>query len=255
MMESIDINVDCGESFGNWRMGIDDRIIPLITTANVACGFHAGDPLTMRRTVDFAQAAKVAVGSHPGLPDLLGFGRRSIAITPDEAYAYVLYQSGALRAIVEAKGMPLHHVKPHGALYGMLNKDHALATATVRAIVDVCPRPLLYWAGPIKGRALPEAAKSAGVRVVAEVYFDLGYDDDGFLVLQRGVGEVDLALIRRRIRDYFETGEVTTISGNRLAVAAESICVHGDGPSAVQIVQLIRETAGDLGVAVAPVTA
>ena len=144
MIQSIDINIDCGESFGNWRMGIDDRIIPLITTANVACGFHAGDPLTMRRTVGLAQAAEIAVGSHPGLPDLLGFGRRPIAITPDEAYAYVLYQSGALRAIVEAKGMVLHHVKPHGALYGMLTKDHALATATVRAIVDVCPQPLLY---------------------------------------------------------------------------------------------------------------
>jgi len=116
MMQSIDINVDCGESFGNWRMGIDERIIPLITTVNVACGFHAGDPLTMQRTVDFAQAAKVVVGSHPGLPDLLGFGRRPTPITLDEAYAYVLYQSGPLRAIVEAKGMLLHHVKPHGAV-------------------------------------------------------------------------------------------------------------------------------------------
>jgi UPF0271 protein len=254
-MKSIDINVDCGESFGNWRMGIDDRIIPLITTANVACGFHAGDPITMQRTVDYAKAAKIAVGSHPGLPDLAGFGRRVMALSPDETYAYVLYQSGALRAIAEAKGMALHHVKPHGALYSMLNKDTVLAAAAVRAIVDVCPKPLLYWAGPIKGRALPEAALAAGVRVVAEVYFDLGYDDDGFLILQRGVGAVDLAAVRKRIRDYFETGEVTSASGKRIPIAAESICVHGDGPSAIQIVESIRQIAGELGITVAPVAA
>jgi|ERR1700732_2856639 UPF0271 protein len=255
MMMSIDINVDCGESFGNWRMGIDDQIIPMITTANIACGFHAGDPITMQRTVDYAKAAKLAVGSHPGLPDLAGFGRRVMALSPDEVYAYVLYQSGAMKSIAEAKGLALHHVKPHGAFYSMLNKDEALAKAAVRAIIDVCPKPMMYWAGPVKGKALSEVAMASGVRVVSEIYFDLGYDDNGYLVLQRGVGQVDMTVIRKRIRDYFETGEVITVSGKRIPIEAESFCVHGDGPSAMQIVHAIREIAGELGIAIAPVAA
>jgi 5-oxoprolinase (ATP-hydrolysing) subunit A len=255
LLERIDINVDCGESFGNWRMGIDDRIMPLITTANVACGFHAGDPMTMLRTVDCAKAAGAAIGTHPGLPDLAGFGRRAMALSADETYACMLYQAGALRAMVEAKGMALHHLKPHGAFYGMLNKDEALAAAAVRAILDVCSTPMLYWAGPIKGRALTEAALAAGVRVVPEVYFDLEYDDDGFLILQRGVGQVDIARTRERIRKFFLTGEITSVSGKRVAVPAESICVHGDGPSAIPIVESIRAIAGELGIVVAPVSA
>jgi len=254
-LERIDINVDCGESFGNWRMGIDERIMPLITTANAACGFHGGDPMTMLRTVDYAKAAGIVIGAHPGLPDLAGFGRRAMALSADETYACMMYQAGALRAFVEAKGLALHHLKPHGAFYGMLNNDKALAAAAVRAIRDVCPKPMLYWAGPVKGRALSEVALAEGVRLVSEVYFDLEYDDDGFLILQRGVGEVDMARTRERIRNFFQTGEVTSVSGNRVAIPAESICVHGDGPSAIPIVESIREIAGELGIALKPVSA
>ena len=214
-----------------------------------------------RRSDDDAADSRLREGRrhrhrrHPGLPDLAGFGRRAMALSAEETYACMLYQAGALRAMVEAKGMALHHLKPHGAFYGMLNNDKALAAAAVRAILDVCPKPMLYWAGPIKGRALTEAALAAGVRVVPEVYFDLDYDDNGFLILQRGVSQVDLARTRERIREFFQTGEITSVSGKRLAIPAESICVHGDGPSAIPIVELIRAIAGELGIPLAPVSA
>lgn len=254
-MPSIDINCDCGESFGNWRMGNDQQIIPLITTANIACGFHAGDPVTMHRTVDYAHAAGGVVGAHPGMPDLLGFGRRRMAITPDEAYAYTLYQAGALTAVLTAKGMPLHHVKPHGALYGMLNEEWDLAEAVCRAIIDVCPVPMLYWAGPSAGRALPEVARKAGIRLVEEAYFDLEYDAGGRLILQRGVGGVDLNALRGKVRHFLETGEVVATTGERIKLQAESICVHGDGASSLEVVRTVRQVIEEHGWRIAPVEA
>src|SRR5206468_9877246 len=137
-------NCDCGESFGNWQMGADEKLLPHLTTATVACGFHAGDPTTMMRTIRAAKTHAVAVGSHPGLPDLLGFGRRRMEITPDEAYSYILYQSGALRSMLRAQEMELHHVKVHGALYSMLIDDEELSELVVQAILDVCPNKMLY---------------------------------------------------------------------------------------------------------------
>ncbi len=254
-MPSIDINCDCGESFGNWRMGADQQIVPLITTANIACGFHAGDPITMQRTVEYVQAAGGAAGAHPGMPDLLGFGRRRMALTPEEGYAYTLYQAGALAAVLKAKGMALHHVKPHGALYGMLNEEWELAEAVCRAIIDVCPRPILYWAGPSAGRVLPEAARKAGIRLVEEAYFDLEYDAGGHLVLQRGVGSVDLNALRRKVRRFLETGEVIATTGERIKLQAESICVHGDGASSLDVVKTVREVIEEHGWRIAPVEA
>ncbi|MEQ8697091.1 MAG: 5-oxoprolinase subunit PxpA, partial [Bauldia litoralis] len=150
----IDINCDCGESFGNWSMGADEALMPLITTANVACGFHGGDPLVMQRTVADAHRNGVAVGAHPGLPDLVGFGRRRMDISPAEAYAAVVYQVGALKGFLAPLGMTLHHVKPHGALYGMLNDQDDLAAAVAEAIRDTCPSPLLYWPAPVERHAL-----------------------------------------------------------------------------------------------------
>lgn len=235
----MDINSDCGESFGNWRMGADEALIPHITTANVACGFHAGDPLVMKQTVDLALANNVVVGAHPGLPDLLGFGRRRLAITPDEAYAYVVYQAGALSAILAAGGAALHHVKPHGILYTMLNEEADLAEAVARAICDVCPEPKLYWPAPLDDHALPDAARAAGIEVVGEVYFDLRYDRDGRLVLERQKLAVDLDDLRDRLSDYLKTGEVTAVTGERLAIPAGSICVHGDGPNAADVTRTL----------------
>ncbi|MEQ8965042.1 MAG: 5-oxoprolinase subunit PxpA [Azospirillaceae bacterium] len=247
---SLDINCDCGESFGNWRMGADAELMPAITTANVACGFHAGDPLTMLRTIDLAAANDVAVGAHPGLPDLMGFGRRRMQITPDEAYAYVTYQAGALAGMLATRGMALHHVKPHGALYLMLNEDADLAEAVVRAIIDVCPSPRLYWPAPVDGRALPEAARAAGVTLVREVYFDLEYDANASLVLQREKRPVDLEDMKRRLADYLATGEITATTGERLSMPAESLCVHGDGPNAPEVARTLREVLSDRSLAV-----
>lgn len=238
----MDINCDCGESYGNWRMGADEDLLPLITTANVACGFHAGDPMTMRRTVATAVEHGVAIGAHPGLPDLMGFGRRRMSISPDEAYAYVAYQAGALAGLLAGHGVALNHVKPHGALYVMLNEDAALAAAVVQAILDVCPAPKLYWPAPLEGRALPEAAQAAGIAVVREVYFDLDYDRDANLVLQREKRPVDLADLVRRLESYLANGEIVACTGERLKLAAESICIHGDGPNAVDIARTVRKT-------------
>lgn len=254
-MRTMDINCDCGESFGNWKMGADQQIIPLITTANVACGFHAGDPVTMQRSVDYAHAAGAVVGAHPGMPDLLGFGRRRMAITADEAYAYTVYQAGALSAVLAAKGMPLHHVKPHGALYGMLNEEWDLADAMCRAIIHVCPFPMLYWAGPSAGRALPEVARKSGIRVIEEAYFDLDYDAAGRLILQRGVAAVDLDALKKKVRNFLETGEVIAATGERIRIDAESICVHGDGASSLDVVKAVRQVVEEHGLRIAPVEA
>ena len=247
-LRSIDINCDCGESFGNWPMGADEAILPLITTANVACGFHGGDPTVMRKTVALAQENGVAVGAHPGLPDLVGFGRRRMDISPDDAYAMVVYQVGALKAFLEAKGMVLHHVKPHGALYAMLHDQEDVAAAVAEAIRDTCPTPLLYWPAPVEMHALPSAARKLGIDVVGEVYFDLAYSDEAKLIVERKKTAKDLADVARRLRRYLDEGVVESISGKAIRLAAETICVHGDGPNSVEIARTIRTVLAEAGV-------
>jgi UPF0271 protein len=250
MIRSIDINCDCGESFGNWQMGADEALLPRLTTANIACGYHAGDPQTMLRTVELAKASGIAAGAHPGLPDLMGFGRRRMSISPAEAYGLVLYQAGALKAMLEAAGLALHHVKPHGALYSMLNEDAALAEAAARAIAEVCPQPMLYWPAPTAGCALPDAAVARGIAVVGEVYVDLDYDARGRLVLQRKKETVPLAKVRARLEAFLETGRVTAITGESVEMPAGSICIHGDGPNALDILETVREVLARYQVAV-----
>jgi UPF0271 protein len=249
-MRSIDINCDCGESFGNWSLGADDQLLPLITTANVACGFHGGDPLVMRRTVAMAKANGIAVGAHPGLRDLEGFGRRQMRITPDEAYAMVVYQTGALTAFLRAAGMALHHVKPHGALYSMLNVEDDLAEAVARAILDTCPTPLLYWPAPFEKHALPRAAKAAGIPVVGEVYFDLLYDDEGSIIVERRKTEKDPRDVAERARRFMRSGEVVSVSGKPIAIDAGSVCIHSDGPNAVAIAEAVIGVLREEGVAI-----
>ena len=246
-MRSIDINCDCGESYGNWHMGADSDIIPEITTANVACGFHAGDPVTMQRTIEIARSSNTVVGAHPGLPDLLGFGRRRIEISPEEAYSYVIYQAGALRAMLDSNDMTLHHVKPHGALYLMLNDDFDLARSVVRAIQELCQDPRLYWPAPIEGLALPEVALDAGIDVVPEVYFDLDYDSNGRLVLQREKSALDIASISERVKLFLRSNEVVTVDGGNLNINARSICIHGDGPNARELLEVIKMTLNEEG--------
>lgn len=245
---SIDINCDCGESFGNWPMGADDAIMPLITTANVACGFHGGDPQVMRKSVALAHENGVAVGAHPGLPDLVGFGRRRMDVTPDDAYAMVVYQVGALKAFVEARGMALHHVKPHGALYVMLHDQEEVAAAVAEAIRDTCPAPLLYWPAPVEMHALPRAARKLGIDIVGEVYFDLAYDDEAKLVVERKKTAKDLGDVARRLRRFLSEGVVESMSGRAIPLTAETICVHGDGPNSVEIARTIRTILAEEGV-------
>ncbi len=235
MTQTFDINIDCGESFGNWVMGADEALMPHVTTANLACGFHAGDPMIMVETVRLARQHGVAVGAHPGLPDLRGFGRRVMTLSPDEIYADTLYQAGALRAVLQAHSMELHHVKPHGALYSMLSLSEPLSEAFARAVIDVCPQPMIYYPAPAEKHAVTRIAADMGIDVVPELYFDLSYDDDGGLILKRANEGADLADTKQRLARFLERGEVLSVNGNAVPMTARSICLHGDGPNAVDL--------------------
>lgn len=245
-MRTIDINCDLGESFGNWKMGNDEVVIPEITSANVACGFHASDPLTMIATVRRCREHGVAIGAHPGLPDLLGFGRRAMAISPDDAYAYILYQAGALQGVAQTLGETIHHIKPHGALYSILCSNEKLAAAAVQAILDFSADVMVYWPGPASA-ALPTEARQRGIRVVGEIYPDLDYAPDGSLILQRAKHETDVDKAYRQVRLWLDEGLVQAADGSRLEVEAESICIHGDGPNALDVVRAARRAITDAG--------
>jgi UPF0271 protein len=254
-MRTIELNSDLGESFGNWKLGNDAALIPEIGAANVACGFHASDPLTMVETVRLCLASGVAVGAHPGLPDLLGFGRRAMKISAEECYAYVLYQAGALQGILAAAGGgPLHHLKPHGAFYSILRDEDALAEAFCAAAAKAMDRPVVYWPGPA-GASLPRYAEQAGIRVVHEVYVDMDYTPDGALRVSRAVHQTDVAQVCDRIREWIATGSVMAEDGTPVPVEAQSICIHGDGPNAVEIAQALKQTIKDAGLSVSAVAA
>ncbi|MBT5676261.1 MAG: LamB/YcsF family protein [Rhodospirillaceae bacterium] len=239
MARTFDINIDCGESFGNWNMGADEALMPHITTANMACGFHAGDPMTMVKTVRLAKQHGVAVGAHPGLADLLGFGRRTMALSPEEVYADTLYQTGALSSVLKAHDMELHHVKPHGALYSMLSASEALGEAFARAVIEICPEPMIYYPAPVENHAVTRIAADMGIDVVPELYFDLSYDDVGGLILKRANEGADLADTKLRLARFLESGEVLSVNDKPVAMTARSICLHGDGPNAVDLARTI----------------
>ena len=239
-MRAIDINADLGESFGNWPMGNDEALIPLITSANVACGFHASDPTTMLTTVRTAKQHGVAVGAHPGLPDMLGFGRRVMRISGEDMYGYIVYQVGALQATLAVNGMALHHVKPHGALYAMLRDDDELGEAAAGALVDL-GSPLSYFPAPVASTAFGRAAAARGLKVVGEIYPDLGYEDDATLVLQRSKHHTDPAAAAEMVSRFLKDGNVTSLDGAAIPLEAESICVHGDGPNAAEVAAAIRK--------------
>jgi len=254
MSRQMDVNSDMGESFGNWVMGDDAALLPFVTTANVACGFHAGDPVTLIRTVRLAKQNGVVVGAHPGLPDLLGFGRRAMKISPEDAYAYVVYQVGALQGALAVEGMTLHHVKPHGAFYSVLKTDDELAEAVAEAIAFLSPHPMLYWPAPTDS-ALPRAVRKRGGRVVGEIYVDLDYAADGSLIIQRAKHSTDVAKATAQVRRYVDRGEVLAQDGTVVRLDAESICVHGDGPNAVDVARAVRHTLEESGCLTGPVVA
>jgi 5-oxoprolinase (ATP-hydrolysing) subunit A len=254
MIAAMDINCDMGESFGNWHMGNDEGMMPRITTANVACGFHASDPVTMLDTVKLASANGVAVGSHPGLPDLLGFGRRAMNITPADAHAYVVYQTGALMAALKVHGMRLHHIKPHGAFYSVLRTNEDLAEAVAEAIVKVADQPMLYWPAPLDA-AMPVAARKKGIRVVGEIYPDLQYAADGSLYIQRTKHETDTAFAAAQVKRFVTTGKVEAMDGTLIPLEAESLCIHGDGPNCTEVADAVRAALAEIGCRIAPVMA
>lgn len=237
----IDINCDLGESFGPWRMGADEQVMAHITSANVACGAHAGDPVIMRQTVRLAKAAGVAVGAHPGFADLLGFGRREIAADPEEVEASVIAQVGALAAIARAEGVVLQHVKPHGALYNMAARDRRLADAVARAVASFDGALILFG---LPNSPLLDAGRAAGLRVAAEGFADRAYQPDGALTPRSTPGAVidDVsAVVARAVRMATE-GIVLTADGHEVPLRIDTICVHGDTPGAPELARQVQES-------------
>jgi UPF0271 protein len=254
MRKSIDLNCDMGESFGAWRMGDDDAILALVSSANVACGFHAGDPATMWRTVQSAVARGVAVGAHPSLPDLAGFGRREMRITPEEVYELVVYQTGALAAFARAAGSALHHVKPHGALYNMSARDRELAAAIARAVRDFDRGLVLYG---MAGSELIRAGLEAGIAVANEDFADRTYQRDGSLTPRSRPDaliddvEVSVSQVKRMVQD----GQVQAVDGTIVAMEPDTLCIHGDAPQAATFAARIRAELDAAGVAVRTIAA
>jgi 5-oxoprolinase (ATP-hydrolysing) subunit A len=236
-----------GESFGAWRMGQDAEVMPWITSANIACGFHAGDFSTMHQTVLLATKHGVAIGAHVSLPDLQGFGRRELHVTPDEAYAMTLYQIGALAAFANGAGSRVAHVKPHGALYNMAAKDTALASAIARATHDFDKDLILVG---LAGSALPSAGAAIGLRVAHEAFADRRYEADGSLTPRREAGavirEIDAA-VAQAVR-IATRGNVETRDGKAIDVRADTICVHGDRADAALFAQRLRDALAGAGV-------
>ncbi|MEI7024976.1 LamB/YcsF family protein [Paenibacillus sp. y28] len=250
MQPVIDLNCDAGESYGAYRIGQDDKVLPHVTSANIACGFHAGDPGVMRRTVQLCLVSHVAIGAHPGLPDLAGFGRRELRITPEEAYEMTVYQIGALQAVVRAEGGGgLRHVKPHGALYNMAAADRPLADAIVRAVCAAAPEALLYG---LAGSELLLAAQAAGLPAVSEVFADRRYRADGSLVPRHQDGAVltdPEAVLAQAVR-LAAAGEAETAEGAIIGVDAGTLCIHGDHPHAAEAAVRLRQRLEQEGITI-----
>jgi UPF0271 protein len=247
-MKRIDLNCDMGESYGAWKMGADAQVMPYISSANIACGFHGGDPATIRKTVRLALEHGVAIGAHPSLPDLMGFGRRVMRISPQDMYDLVVYQAGAVEAFARTAGSRLHHIKCHGALYNMAANDEALSEAMVRAAKDL--GVMLYVLSNSRNHSI---AKDMGVSVCAEVFADRGYTDAGELAPRDKPGGMieDAAKAVRQALAMVEEGYVTSLSGKRVPVAADTICLHGDQPGAVTFAVALRQAFAERGIAVA----
>ena len=239
-----------GESYGAWKIGADAEVMSFITSANIACGFHGGDPATIRNTVRLAVDHGVAIGAHPSLPDLMGFGRRAMRVSAQEMYDLVLYQAGAVEAFARAAGARLHHVKCHGALYNMAAVDEGLSDAMVRAVEDLGEGVFLYCLSRSKTF---EIGKKSKIRVVGEVFADRGYSDDGTLAPRDQPGGMieDAGASVKQALAMIEEGCVTSLSGKRVPVAADTMCLHGDQPGAVSFARALRKAFADRGIQVA----
>lgn len=249
MTLSIDLNCDMGESFGAWKMGHDEEVLPFITSANIACGFHGGDPAVMRKTVQTAIGNGVALGAHPGLPDLVGFGRRKMDISPQDAYDMVVVQVGALAAVAASQGGRLNHVKAHGALYNMAVKNEELAKAIAQAVYDV-DNTLVFFA--LASSTLVGAAKRAGLQVAEEVFADRSYESDGTLTsrLQPHAMIVDIDVSIRQVLRMIREGKIRTAQGSDIDVRPDTLCIHGDQPGAPAFAKAIHQALEAEGIAV-----
>ncbi len=249
-MKRIDLNGDLGESFGAWHMGDDAALLEMLSSANIACGFHAGDPEVMQQTVSLAAARGVAIGAHVSLPDLQGFGRREMKVGTTEAYAMTLYQLGALHAFARIAGTRLAHVKPHGALYNMAARDRALADAIAAAVHAFDPRLVLFG---LAGSALLEAGRAHGLAVAAEAFADRRYRADGSLQPRGEAGAVidDMAAATHQALGIVRHGVVLAVGGASLKLHADTLCLHGDGAHAVQLARRLRSALEDAGVRIA----
>lgn len=253
-MKSIDLNCDMGESFGSYNLGFDQEVMPHITSANIACGWHAGDPMVMDRTVAMAARHGVGVGAHPGYPDLMGFGRRHVECHPDEITNYVIYQVGALQAFCQAHGVPLRHVKPHGGLYNRAVADPEVAHAIARAIAAMDPGLLWVVLAGSMGEAAAEAAGELGLKVCREAFPDRAYTPEGALAPRGQEGAVihDPEVVVARALMMASQGKVIATNGSELTLTVDTLCVHGDNPSAVQLVRHIGQALAEHGVRLSP---
>ncbi len=243
----IDLNCDMGESYGAWKMGNDEAILPFVTSANIACGFHAGDPATMRKTVAAALRHGVSLGAHPGLPDLQGFGRRNMAITDQEAYDMMVVQIGSMSAVAASQGSKLRHVKAHGQLYNMSVKDEGLARALAQATYDVDSDLVFYG---LAGSAMLPIAESVGLRVASEVFGDRTYSPDGTLSPRNKPGAMieDVQVSIKQVLQMVQHGTLTAVDGSTVKVRADTLCIHGDQPGAPAFARAIRQALLDAGI-------
>jgi 5-oxoprolinase (ATP-hydrolysing) subunit A len=243
----IDINVDMGESFGRYTLGNDEEIMQYISSANIACGFHAGDPRVMAETVKFAKKYDIAVGAHTGLRDLQGFGRRRMEITPEELTSDTLYQLGALDAFLRVSGMKMQHIKPHGILYRMVAEEERYADALLDAITAYNPELCVLIN---RGSLLWEKGLARGLRMVAEILVDLSYDDEGNWVLERNKKARSSQEVAERSVMVAREGKIPTISGKLIEAKCETICLHGDAPNAVETAREVRLALNKFGITV-----
>jgi len=250
MAKTIDLNCDMGESYGRWTLGADEAIMPFISSANVACGFHGGDPHVMRKTVDLALKHRVAIGSHPGLPDLMGFGRRKMDVSPQEVKDYLCYQTGALREFVRVAGAELQHLKPHGILYNMMEADEALAAAAGEAAME--SKLILMTLASGKYDA---TCRKMGARVASEGFADRAYNVDGTLVSRKIAGSLitDPARAAAQAVKMAVEAKVRTLDGVEIDISVQTICCHGDTPGSEKIVRAVREALEKAGCQVKPI--
>ncbi|RKO70872.1 LamB/YcsF family protein [Sphingobacterium puteale] len=241
---TIDLNCDMGESFGPWKMGDDEAVLPYVSAVNIACGFHAGDPSTMMKTIQLALKYKVKIGAHPGFQDLVGFGRREMQLTAREVYALVVYQVGALAACAKVQQTTLQHVKPHGALYNMAARKPELADAIAAAVYDIDPRLVLYG---LSGSELIRAGRAKGLNVYREVFADRTYQQDGTLTPRSDKHALihDPKQAAEQVVGMIKTGKVVSLQGTTVDIQADTICLHGDGEEAVQFARTVNQTLKD----------